>query len=149
MIVDGWPIYSFMKKLKGLKVYSKGWNKEMLGNIFSRKQVLLDKINFFDMLEESGPFIEDNALEREDCRGALLDLIVKEQKIWMQKCKLQCFLEGEENSSFFHKWVSAHKSKSLISSLMSIDGQALVTEKEIVDEILNFFSSLYGTSVHL
>ncbi|TYK01560.1 LINE-1 retrotransposable element ORF2 protein [Cucumis melo var. makuwa] len=80
-----------------------------------------------------------------DCRGALLDLIVKEQKIWIEKCNLQWPCEGEENYSFFHRWISARKSKSIISLLMSIDGQALVTKKEIVDEILSLISSLYGT----
>ena len=42
---------------------------------FSPK-VLIDKINSFDSLEESSYFNEENAAEREVCRGALLDLIV-------------------------------------------------------------------------
>uniref|UniRef100_A0A9I9EDH8 Uncharacterized protein n=1 Tax=Cucumis melo TaxID=3656 RepID=A0A9I9EDH8_CUCME len=78
-----------------------------------------------ESITKSGSFIDDNALEREDCRGALLDLIVKEQKIWIEKCNLQWPCEGEENYSFFHRWISARKSKSIISSLMCIDGQAL------------------------
>ena len=87
--------------------------------------------------------------ETENCRGALFDLIVKEQKLWIQKSKLHWLREGEENSSFFRRWVSARKSKSIISSLVSIDGKTLVTEKEIVDEILSFFSNLYGTRISL
>ena len=49
---DGWPIFSSMEKLKGLKAILKSWNKETFGNIFSQKQVLIDKINSFDSLEE-------------------------------------------------------------------------------------------------
>ena len=107
--------------------------------------MLIDKINSLDSLEESSCFNEENAAERELCRGALLDLIVKEQKLWIQKSKLHWLREGEENSSFFHKWVSTRKCKSLISSLVSIDGKALVTEKEIVDEILSFFLDCVAT----
>ena len=79
LVVDGWPIFSFMKKLKVLKVILKSRNKETFGNIFSQKQVLIDKINSFDSLEGSSCFNEKNTAERELCRGALLDLIVKEQ----------------------------------------------------------------------
>ena len=56
MIVDGWPIFSFTKKLKGLKVILKDWNNEIFDNIYSQKQMLLDKINSLDSLEESGCF---------------------------------------------------------------------------------------------
>ena len=88
--------FSFMEKLKGLKVLLKGWNKETFRKIFSQKQVLIDTINSLDSLEESGCFNEESVVEREVCR-------------------------------------------SLICSLVSIDGKALVTEKEIMDEILSSF----------
>lgn len=71
-----------MEKLRGLKVFSKGWNKETFGNIFFEKQALLDKMNSLDTLQESGSFNEANDAKREECRGALLDIIVKEQRIW-------------------------------------------------------------------
>ena len=51
MIVDGWPINSFMEKLKGLKTFLKGWNKEKFGNIFSQKQALIDRLTLLTRLK--------------------------------------------------------------------------------------------------
>ena len=96
MIVDGWPIYSFMEKLRRPKVFLKGWNKKTFGNTFFEKQALLDKINSLDLLEQSGPFNEANVVEREECRGALLDAIVKVQRIWVHKCKSVALRGGGE-----------------------------------------------------
>ena len=100
-----------------------------------------------DSLEESSCFNEENAAERDLCRGGVLDLIVKEHKLWIQKSMLHWLREREENSSFFHRWVSACKCKSIIYSLVNIEGKALVIEKEIVNEILSFFSKLYGSRI--
>ena len=88
-----------MEKLRGLKVLLKDWNKETSGNIFFKKQALLDKINSLDLLEESGPFDETNAVEIEEYRGALLDLIVMEQRMWVHKCKIQWLHEGRTQAS--------------------------------------------------
>ena len=131
LVVDGWPIFPFMGKLKSLEVLLKSWNKETFGNIFSQKQVLIDKINSLDLLEESSCFNEENAAEREVCRGPLLDLIVKEHKLWIQKSKFQWLREGEENSSFFHIWSRLIKAEVLFLLWLVLMGRLLSQRRRL------------------
>lgn len=72
-----------------------------------------------------------------------MELSLKEQRKWPQKCELQWLREGDEILLFFHKWTSIRKSKSLISILEKEDGILLNLEEEIEKEVVNFFANLY------
>lgn len=57
-----------------------------------------------------------------NCKSALLDLIVKEQRVLRQKWKIKWIKEGDENTAFYHKWVSIGRNKAYIFTLEDQNG---------------------------
>ncbi|GLT32792.1 hypothetical protein SLA2020_074330 [Shorea laevis] len=52
MVVDGFAGYRCLQKLKMLKKFLKGWNKEVFGDIEAQFQVAADKVARIDMKNE-------------------------------------------------------------------------------------------------
>lgn len=133
-----------MGKLKSLKKHLIKWNRETFGFRNEAKRSLMDKIDEIDKKEEHGMMNSELIRQRHTRKDSLMDLILKEQRMFFQKCKLQWFHHGDENSNFFHKWMLARKSRTSISLLEDQNGILLTSEKEIEEEILNFFTKLYA-----
>ena len=56
----GKPSFVLAKKLQALKYYLKRWNKETLGNVSTRKDAALEKLNYWDSLERFGSLSEED-----------------------------------------------------------------------------------------
>lgn len=68
-----------------------------------------------------------------------------EERILIQKSKLNWHRLGVENTNFFHCFLAAEKIKNLITELMTSNGSVEVTFQEIEQEILVFFSNYLRT----
>lgn len=143
---NGWPGYAFMEKLKGLKKRLLVWNKEVFGDVVDSKKVLIESIDEIDKEEELGCLSHDRVVLRSSLKLKLQELSLGEQQMWVQKCKLQWLSEGDENSHFFHKWATARRRRSSISSLLNSADNLLSSDNDIETEILDFFSNLYSDS---
>lgn len=69
--------------------------------MLSQKNLSAKKIHSLDSLKESNSFNEERKKERDECKKDLLDINIKEQPLWAQKCKIRWLHEGDENSNFF------------------------------------------------
>lgn len=56
----GRPSFVLAKKLHALKSDLKKWNKEFLGNESTRKDVVLEQLNYWDSIERLRPLSEEN-----------------------------------------------------------------------------------------
>lgn len=61
-----------------------------------------------------------------------------------KKSKLCWLSEGGENSTFFHRWTSFRKNEAFIAMIEDASGRLLNEERDIEEEILGYFSNLYG-----
>lgn len=60
--------------------------------------------------------------------------------------KLNWIIDGDMNSTFFHKSMRIRRHNNLISSIIDLEGN-LITDKSQIDAIfLNHFSSLWSNS---
>lgn len=64
---------------------------------------------------------------------------------WRQTCKAKWTIEGEgdENTSFFHRYTAAKKRKSIISEIMSKHNTSLTQDKDIESEFIRFYTNLF------
>lgn len=83
----GWPGYAFMEKLKGLKPLLVKWNKESFGRVDDRMRQFQAKLDEIDKLEENEGMTADLNGKRTSLKAEYMDLAVKEQHMWAQKCK--------------------------------------------------------------
>lgn len=86
---SGWAGYRFMEKLRGLKAQIVQWNKEEFSKERDKKKDLLLQIAHIDDLEELGMISHQEIEDRNILKSALLNLIVKEQRVLRQKCKIK------------------------------------------------------------
>ncbi|KAL6332076.1 hypothetical protein AAG906_020756 [Vitis piasezkii] len=58
----GSPSFVLAKKLQDLKINLKKWNKEVLGNVSTRKDVALEHISYWDNAERLRPLSDEEPL---------------------------------------------------------------------------------------
>lgn len=94
-------------------------------------------------------FAEVSGLKSEEieCRNSLqaelLSIYRIEERSNTQNSKLHWLKVGDENSGFFHRFLSAQKRKNLITELVDDFGAATRSFHEIEGLILSFYKSLY------
>lgn len=144
MRVSGWPEFKFMGKLKILKSHLKRWNKESFGFIEDEKRKIQKEIDDIDSGEEEGVLSKDLINRCNELKGNLAELVRKEQRMWNKKCKFQWLKEGDENTSFFHRWANSRRNRAFISSIEDDNGNFWTNMNDIEGEFLSYFKKLYS-----
>lgn len=117
------------------------WNKIDFGHIFKEKEAFLDKLSLVQNKIQKEGYHEWNRETKLTIMSDLHDIISKEEKFWRQRSRIKWLLEGVQNTSFFHLSTLKHKAHNRIESIKK--GSTLLSEeKDIMEEVVSFFSSL-------
>ncbi|RVW67778.1 hypothetical protein CK203_062452 [Vitis vinifera] len=96
---------------------SKIWNKEVLGNVTTKKLEALAQLGFWDAKErERAPTVEETKVRR----GVVEDLkkwAEMEEMLWRQKSRELWLKKWDKNTSFFHKMANAHRRRNFMAKL--------------------------------
>ena len=129
--------YILAEKLKGLKSKLKVWNKEVFGNVGSKKAEALSRVVRWDNVEKvrelSLEETEERAKAKDDCRRWSLF----EEASWRQKSRELWLKEGDRNTGFFHKMANSHRRRNAINKIKINDRwltEDIAIRKGIVDE---------------
>uniref|UniRef100_A0A803QQM3 Reverse transcriptase domain-containing protein n=1 Tax=Cannabis sativa TaxID=3483 RepID=A0A803QQM3_CANSA len=142
-INDGWPGTKFMKKLKLLQGKVKEWSKSTFGQNKATKIALEGRLGVLDRLEGTSSWNQSVLDERRKLKEEWQQLHFEEERgIWL-KSKCKWAREGDANSRLFHNLLNARKAKNTISRIERDNGDIIDNEKEIVEELIAFFSKLY------
>lgn len=68
-----------------------------------------------------------------------------EEKMLMQRAKVDWIRKGDGNNSFFHAIIKSRNNRRNIYMLQKTDGTLLENQSEIEDEIMDFYKKLMGT----
>lgn len=109
-----------------------------------QKESLISKISIIDNMEESGQISLVQHTHRKSMKAELLFLAAQEEQRWKQKCKEKWISEGDINTSFFHRIMAAKRRKNTIMEILSVHGNSLLKEEEIVSEFIEFYRGLYS-----
>lgn len=64
-----------------------------------------------------------------------------------QKTKVKWAKEGDCNSGFFHRIASGRRNKNFIGPLIKGNGERTLSDKEVEEEVLSEFLSLFSPSI--
>lgn len=81
-----------------------------------------------------------------EARWNFLRLIEKQEIFWQQRTKQIWLTEGDENSHYFHKYVSKRRSNNHIVGLMDVNGVWRESNEDVQNIIVNYFSNLFQST---
>lgn len=105
----GWAGFVLSTKLRKVKSAVKAWNLNFENEKKKTEEALIKEIEISELLIENS---EDDGVGRDICLSLKADLLalycIKERNL-MQKSKLNWLSLGDENSKFFHRFLSAKR----------------------------------------
>ncbi|OMO86377.1 reverse transcriptase [Corchorus capsularis] len=123
----------------------KDWNKTVFGNVFHNKKRIQARLLGIqkEISVKPSHFLLD--LDRE-LRLELANLIRKEETLWAMKSRIDWLLEGDNNTSFFHKSTIVRRRFNRIVALKD-DNNNWLYDENCKNHVVEFFKSLYSTEV--
>lgn len=153
LIIKWWNSYilasdlgtSWKFKLQFLRRKLRGWHNNLQGEKNRQKNELLHQLELFETLQESNSLTPQDYSQWKECQTTLYKLFQEEETYWQQRAKLKWFLEGDQNTKFFHLTASIRKKKNTILSL-EINDTPTYDPIVLRNHITSYFKDLLGTT---
>ncbi|GKV34792.1 hypothetical protein SLEP1_g43134 [Rubroshorea leprosula] len=142
MEVDGFAGYRYLQKLKMLKKFLKGWNKEVFGDVEAQFQDAIDKVAQIDMKNEEADLEVEELAERKEGFHEMWDIMKKREIIWKQKSRCSWAKLGDANTRFFHKVANGRKAFNNINGFVC-DGKWVEEPVEVKREVVRYFGKRF------
>ncbi|GLT98273.1 hypothetical protein SLE2022_157850 [Rubroshorea leprosula] len=142
MTVEGFAGYKCKQKLKLLKEFLKGWNKEVFGNMEAQYVQAVKKIEQVDLQNEVADLEELEIVKRQEGFSEMWDVLRKRELIWKHKSRNRWIREGDANTRFFHNVANGRRAQNNIAGLMR-DGEWIEDPEAVKDEIVKYFRNLF------
>ncbi|GKV17695.1 hypothetical protein SLEP1_g28164 [Rubroshorea leprosula] len=142
MVVDGFAGYRCLQKLKMLKKFLKGWNKEVFGDVEVQFQAAVDKVARIDMKNEVADLEGEEVAERQEGFHEMWDIMKKREILWKQKSRCSWAKLGDANTRFFHKVANGRKVHNNINGF-ACEGKWVEEPKEVKKEVVRYFSKMF------
>jgi hypothetical protein len=138
-------MYILNSKLKKLKDKLKVWNREVFGNVHQYvKEAEQHLQNIQNQIQSSGHTDQLMQLEKiaQNDLGKALD---RQEMFWHEKSRVNWHLQGDRNTSYFHRIAKIKNTSKLISSLKN--GTDVINEpSQIAEHVVNHFQNLFCTN---
>ncbi|GKV26308.1 hypothetical protein SLEP1_g35639 [Rubroshorea leprosula] len=142
MAVEGYAGYKCQQKLKLLKEFLRGWNKEVFGNMEAQYVQAVKKIEQIDMQNEEADLEDFEIAKRQEGFDEMWDVLRKRELILKQKSRSKWVREGDANSRFFHRVANGRKAQNSIAGLMC-DGGWIEDPDTVKNEAVKYFRSCF------
>jgi uncharacterized protein YfkK (UPF0435 family) len=136
-------MYVLNFKLKRLKLKLKSWNSEIFGNVHDYvKEAEKELQDIQDQIQDNGHY--EGLLKAETLAQKKVDeALDKHEMFWKEKAKVRWHLEGDRNTSYFHKITKLRNSTKLITTLR--DGDTLIYDPPLIaNQVVNFYQNLFS-----
>jgi hypothetical protein len=140
--VYGAPMFCLQQKLKRLKAELRKWNKQVFGNIDSNVKLAIDEVSRIqNLIDQSGP---TDDLQYSDYQAQLIltKALLTQDLFWKEKSRVQQFLHGDRNTSYFHRLAKIKSSTKHIHLLNS--GSGPISNPEVLEQhIVDYFKGIF------
>ncbi|OMO55505.1 Transferase [Corchorus olitorius] len=134
--------FKLTRKIQHVREKLKKWNKLVFGDLQNKKEAVERKLaKIQEDIENSNCWDQERTLRKE-----FESILEQEQLHWMQKSRANWIISGERNTKFFHVATKKRRGKNKIVRIRKPGGPITEDEDEITDEILRYFTDLYGDS---
>ncbi|XP_021866679.2 uncharacterized protein [Spinacia oleracea] len=144
--IQGTAMFRIWNKLKGIKTGLKALHHQEFAGLEERIENIRVDLN----LIQSQIAIDhtDSQLQNDekDLSSKLKKFHLIQESAFKQKSRIQWLKLGDSNSKLFFSAMRERNSRNSIDELFDSAGQKLSTNKEITEEIRNFYTALIGTA---
>ncbi|GKU96369.1 hypothetical protein SLEP1_g9610 [Rubroshorea leprosula] len=109
MVVKGYIGYRCQQKLRLLKEFIKGWNREVFGNVDAQFEKATNMAEQLDIKNEDFDLEEFELSQRQEGVQDIWDILRKREAIWRRKSRSNWVKLGDANARFFHKVVNCRR----------------------------------------
>ncbi|XP_026447075.1 uncharacterized protein LOC113347618 [Papaver somniferum] len=141
--LKGNPMFTFMSKLKILKIDIKEWNWFMFGNVTQKLKIAEEEVLIASLASDQHP--EDTMLLNNlvTARGKLEVLTQQQKEITQHKSRVMWLKDGASNSKFFHVNLKIRQTQNMIVELENEEGKIIYNHKEIADTLVRHFEDKF------
>ena len=133
--------FTLYEKLKALKACLKIWNREVFGDVTTRKNSSLKHMVFWDSIEGDKVFSVEEQSLRKQALEEYMKWVIMEETSWRQKSRELWLRKGDRNTSYFHKMANTHKKVNSLVKI-KINGSWITKKRDIKDGVVQVFHSL-------
>ncbi|GJW27374.1 RNA-directed DNA polymerase, eukaryota, reverse transcriptase zinc-binding domain protein [Tanacetum coccineum] len=142
--INGHSMYMMVKKLKGLKPHLNKLNWSN-GNLFKKAAELKEKVNEVQGKIDKDPTNKELREEGADILKNYIEAAEDEEKLLMQKAKVNWLKEEDKNTAYFHKVLKGRLNRSRILSICAEDGTRF-ENYEVANQIIKHFEGFLRIS---
>ncbi|GKV50472.1 hypothetical protein SLEP1_g57172 [Rubroshorea leprosula] len=140
--VEGYAGYRCLQKLRRLKEFLKGWNKEVFGNMETQFKNVAEKVERIDLKNEVVDLEGSEVKQRKEGFQQIWDMLRLREAIWKQKSRSDWVKLGDQNTRYFHKVANGRKALNSIQGIMS-DGHWVEEPIMVKKEVMSYFRKLF------
>jgi hypothetical protein len=154
VIADHWKIavvgcamFILKTKLKSLKPILKAWNKEIFGDVHTKVASAVAEVDSIQqIINDSG--YTDALGDKEKLAKICLDEALRVQEhFWRDKSRSKWFIEGDRNTSYFHKLTKFfYASQRLVR--LKVGDNYITDNNHMEQHVLTFYKDLFGSDNH-
>jgi NDP-sugar pyrophosphorylase family protein len=138
-------MFILSRKLKILKEQLKGWNKDVFGNVHAYvKEAEDDLAGIQNQIQQSG---NNNSLREIEKRAQskLDDALKRQEWFWHEKSKVNWHVDGDRNTSYFHR-IAKIKNTTKVMSSIRVDDNLISDPQQIAHHVVDYFQNLFCTN---
>ncbi|KAF7835872.1 ribonuclease H [Senna tora] len=138
--IRGSPAFVIHKKIDLLCAKLKQWNKLEVGIVQEKIKTLSSQLEYVQRHISS---LESKVLESNLSNNFEFYLDCEEM-MWAQKARQMWLINGDRNTSYFHKIVKKRRSQNHISALLNDQGDWVSDYDQIEEMGINYFSNIFS-----
>jgi hypothetical protein len=144
--VEGSRMEIWQTKIKKVRQFLRGWEKNMSGNNRKEKKKILNTLDQLDKKAEDSPLNADELDLKNYLNNRLAHMLREEEIKWYQCAKVKHHLEGDSNTKYFHLVANGKHRKSCIFQLQ--DGEHIIEGDEALKKhITLYYKNLLGPPI--
>ncbi|XP_075653884.1 uncharacterized protein LOC142624237 [Castanea sativa] len=137
-----WSIYE--RAVASFTTKAKIWNKEVFGNIFSRKRKIEARLRGIQIALSNRPSQSLVDLEN-DLRGEYAEVFRIEEEFWFMKSRVEVPVNGDSNTSFYHTSTITRRIRNKIVNLRDGNGDWIGNDTDVAKHVRDGFIAFYTT----
>ncbi|XP_031120447.1 uncharacterized protein LOC116023586 [Ipomoea triloba] len=132
------PIHDIISMVTSQSLF---WNRNVFGNIFSRKRTLENKIK---AIQSDINYASSSVLQSSERHliKQLNDALDQEEMLWFQKSRRDWVRDGDRNTRFYHNSALIRRNRNR-TRFLKVEGSWTDDPAILSSHITNFFSSLF------
>jgi hypothetical protein len=130
------------QKLKLIKQYFKGWGFNLQGELRKQRTTVSDELSKLETLEEIRTLSEHQVQKKMSLIRETLVLLDQEEDYWMTRCHEQWLMQGDNNTSYFHRIANGRRRKAKIISLEK-EGVVIEGDNNLLKHATEYYTDLF------